>query len=256
MGNCNLNLSGMTAKELLNKYGAIKTYEFVLNGDLKRFPKFFWNEVKVRGELTDITKHLIESILGWDLDTCKEKLCLNIFIKYKLNGMLRQVYNDVWFNAFDDAYPDTVKPWEFTRAPKHFWNRSKVIEAFKWILENVLKLTTDEEILNGSTRLLKDAGYGSLLNSYFNDSYIDAVLDAYPNRFSVDDFTNKPQGYWTDELVIKTMKDFHAKLGWGTEDIKNNKSYAFYIDSGYGYLIAKYKTLDNLLKLVYPELYS
>jgi hypothetical protein len=60
---------------------AIEIYKLVIKGDLKQFPRYFWEKPDSLKEASKITRYLIEKILNWIDDDIKKNLSLAIFKK-------------------------------------------------------------------------------------------------------------------------------------------------------------------------------
>lgn len=147
--------------------------------ELIQVPENYWT---VENAIQAV-KWLIEDKLKWTDEEIKEKFCGSIFNKYKLNGLLASVFNNSPYQAFNMAYPNKFKPWEFKKTPASFWTESKAIEALKWLVEKKLKWTEVDVKYKLTRKVFDQYGLGraSIIK---NGSLIDLILAAYPGEFT------------------------------------------------------------------------
>lgn len=69
-------------------FTAVDIYKLVLKGDLKQFPKGFWQLPEAKENAVAVTKYLFESILMWSDDDIRQKLLITTYFDNNLRGML------------------------------------------------------------------------------------------------------------------------------------------------------------------------
>jgi hypothetical protein len=164
---------------------AIETYLNVLNGTTNRFPRDFWqdDENKHCSDAAEITRYLIEEILGWNEDTIKAELCCKTFFEHKLKGMLCTLFNDSFFQAIDNAYPGKYKEWEFSCTPRNFWNEETAKQATIWLFRERLKMTDEEIKRNISRKIFVENGLDTMMHVIYNNNASMAISNAFPELF-------------------------------------------------------------------------
>lgn len=103
----------------------ITTYKNVLNGVIISFPRHFWVGETGKQNAIICTKYLIEEILNYTEEDIKKKIILNSFVKNKLTGMMRIIYNDSTYQAINAAYPGKFLPWNLKCCPMYFWENEQ-----------------------------------------------------------------------------------------------------------------------------------
>lgn len=137
-------------------------------------------------------RHVVEEE-GIPVEEVPKKLTYNLLKKYKLAGMLTACFGGHLYEAIDNAYPASFKPWKFGQ--KNIWrgkNGSKNIkDAIEWLVEEKLKISPHEspEKIEKITRYdFKKHGLGGLIQ-HFDYSPYKAINHVYPNRFKPWEFT-------------------------------------------------------------------
>ncbi|MFW9923643.1 MAG: hypothetical protein ACFFDW_10205 [Candidatus Thorarchaeota archaeon] len=103
------------------------------------------------------------------------------FKNYSLGGMLQTLYNSSPYLAIDALYPDYFKPWEFH--VKNYWNdkdKQFARKVTKWLVEEKL-LLKELEVKNVKRKHFLQFGLGQMLKTFYQNSHIHALIDAYPN---------------------------------------------------------------------------
>lgn len=221
---------------------AIDIYSKILSGELKRFPCGFWQgEEGIKNGIA-LTKYMIEDILKWNKEDIKNNLIVLTFVDNKLGGMLKSVYKQSPFLAINSVYPNEFKPYNLKNAPKDYWNDNTVKEAIEFLMEK-LSLTKGEIISNLTKQMLVENDLGGLLD-YCNNSPYKALLLTFGDTFNPWDMISVPNGYWTKEIAIRTIKNLIEKeLKWSDEEIKENLSKS---------LFRKYN-LSGMLNVVFGD---
>jgi len=84
----------------------IEIYNMVRSGELRKFPNSFWGGVDTLKTAKDLTRHLFEKILKWDIDDIKNNTIIDTFYDNRLGGMLNQLFNNKILDALLNAYPE------------------------------------------------------------------------------------------------------------------------------------------------------
>lgn len=133
-------------------------------------------------------KWLIEEKLQLTDEELKKNLSQKMFIENGLSGMLQQYFNGSPYAAINSVYPNKFKKWEFKCVGNNYWNKEKAIEATKWLIEEKLKMSETDIKENLSANLFRDNGLGGMLYRCFNNSPYEAINNAYPGKFKIEDF--------------------------------------------------------------------
>lgn len=177
----------------------------------------YWN----KDTATQSIKWLFEEKLKWNDNQIKENLSQETFISNGLNGMMQQVFKGSPYDAFNYAYPNRFKPWEFKYVPTNYWNDSTCREAIIHTLEVKLNWSFDDIRENYQASTLINHGLGGMLTSYFGCSSWEAINTAYPNMFYPWEFKQVPKHFWNDETCNQAIKWLiEKKLKWTEDDIK------------------------------------
>lgn len=219
----------MTTMEAIDtlEIESIEIYKKILSGELKRFPYGFWQGEDGIQNSIDIIKYLIEDELKWDREDIKNNLVVTVFKKYKLAGMLKCIYGQSTYLAIDATYPGEFKPYSLKNAPKDYWNDSTIKEAIYNLMED-LSLTKEEIISVITKQMLIDNDLGGLLD-YCGNSPYKALQIAFGDTFNAWDMISAPNGYWTKESAIYSIKKLlEEELKWNDEQIKNNLCKSFF----------------------------
>ena len=137
---------------------------------------------------TFIIKWFIETYLKWNEQKVKECLCIETFYKAGLKPFLTSQYKQCVYKALQDAYPNKYRPWELKKAPRNYWNKKRVILAFRIWLEEIVKWT-DRQMCNRFQRhrIQDTKPYGSkfywLLRKFLGDDEFKALNTIYPGKF-------------------------------------------------------------------------
>lgn len=154
--------------------GKFKPWEFNQVG-----PKFWTLENAIVA-----TKWLIEEKLCLSDEMVKQQLSTQLFRDNKLAGMLSHVFNGSAFNAYNAAYPNKFKPWEFKVVPRNFWNPESSAEATRWLMQERLNIDTkDIRDISNLRQLFSSNGLGGMVATQFNNNPKLALKNAYPELF-------------------------------------------------------------------------
>ena len=167
----------------------------------------------------EATKWLIEEKCNWFDIEKRIKPTANIFIKYKLGGMLQLLFNNSPYEAINTAYPGLFMPWELGIVPQNYWSLETGIISTKWLMEEKLDFFNDKSIKIKKALFIK-YGLVGMLNAIFNGSTYNAINTAYPGMFMPWEVCSTPRNYWTKENSISAIKWLiEEKLEWLTDDV-------------------------------------
>lgn len=208
----------------LKELNCIEIYKLVLNGELKRFPKYFWKDIS-ENELRELLKYFFEEVLNWSKEDIKNNIDSYIFYKYKLGGGLFQsIFNGSVFDVVDFTYPGKIREWELKNTPLKFWNLDKCIEVTKYILEK--EKWTEEDIRKKPIyEVFAKYGLTTIYLTFFEGNPYTLINTIYPGKFKPWEIPNTPRHYWSRETGIEAVRwMIEEKLKWTDEDIKNKYS--------------------------------
>ncbi|TVX99004.1 hypothetical protein [Paenibacillus cremeus] len=208
----------------------IDTYEEILQGKRKRFPKGTWN---FSSDGVKLVKYLIEEKLQWSVEDIKKRLNHKVFKKLKLGGMLEYVFNNSPYAALDAAYPGQFKPWELQQTPQGFWTVEMGIVATRWLIEEKLcwSIIDLKHLLCVNT--FNDNNLGGMLYIVFDKSPYSAVNAAYPGKFKPWELNKTPLNFWNRAAGIEATRWLmQEELKWSDEDIKDKLSGNTFAENG------------------------
>ena len=154
--------------------------------EFKMVSNGFWKN-KQNG--IEATKWLIETKLGLSDEQIRNELCVELFEKNGLGGMLQYCFNSSPYEAISCSFPGKFQQWEFRNTPNEFWkDRQNGIKATKWLIETKLGLSKSELKEQLSFDLFSDNGLSGMLVICFEGSPYKAINATYPNEFTKEDF--------------------------------------------------------------------
>ncbi len=211
--------------------------------ELRSVPRNFWNKDTAKRA----TIWLIEDKLKWDDEQIKNNLCKKTFVDNGLASMLKIVFNDSVFLAFDNAYPNRFKYWEFKAYSKNYWNKENAREATIWLIEEKLKWNDEDICRNLSKYTFIDNGLYGMLR-IFNSSPFLALNNAYPGKFHEWELKSVPRNFWNKDTAREaTIWLIEDKLKWNDKQVKNNLCIRTFIENGlYGMLVNVFKGITFL----------
>ncbi|MGU8987661.1 DUF4046 domain-containing protein [Clostridium perfringens] len=189
--------------------------------EFKISPMGYWRDVS---NGIEATRWLVDEKLKLKDEELKEQLSMQMFKDNNLIGMLDVCFKGSPYLAINSAYPGKFKEWEFKNIPNGFWNdKSRGIDAVKWLVEDKLNLSEEELKSCLSEALFVNNGLRGMLAICFNNSPYLAINSAYPGKFKEWEFKNVPRHYWKEkENAIKAVKWLvEEKLNLSDEDIKD-----------------------------------
>ena len=164
---------------------AIRIYEEILTGKRGRFPRGFWNDGTHLNyaAAAEITKYLVEDVLKWNDDELRDQMCCEVFFRAKLKGMLWTLFNDSFYAAVNNAYPDKYKEWEFTHTPRNFWTEETAIEATYWLFKVKLGMSDEDIIENISRKIFVENRLDTMMHVIYGNNATQAVKSAFKHLF-------------------------------------------------------------------------
>ena len=231
----------------LNKLGNEEIFELILIGGVGRLPSDFWDKEGV----IEAVKWIIEEKYKCSDEDIKSNLWSKIFTQYRLTGQIYKYYNSI-YDLINEIYPNRFKPWEMKKISLNFWNKERIIEATKWMIEEKLQWT-EEDIKNNLTLNIFKKYIMPNTNQiyrYYNSIY-DLINEIYPNRFKPWEMKNVPNNFWTKEGVIEATKwMIEEKLT--EEELERPITIDIFRKYKLGYIANNKYDIQKLLDEVYP----
>lgn len=173
-------------------------------------------------------------------------------------------YNDSFIlslvNTFDPSINPSKRshrfhPWLFKSVPRNFWKNPKNRRLFfDWLYERLSFRSMENWYTIGAPVVIEFGG-GGLLHDYYNNVYVAALQDIYPeHKFDLSKFTNRPHGVWQDLDVLKGV------IARFEKDLKISRWSDWYrisakqLRSVGGRYFASSSVLYEALSKVYPDI--
>lgn len=200
----------------------VKVYQQVLNGELKKFPRYFWKEEYKSAPA--IIRYLIENVLGWNEEDVKNKFNTSTLENNKLSGLLKYVNNENLFAILDEAYPGKYLPWELSQVPSKYWrNEENCIKVTRWAVFEVKKWNRDDIVKKFNKNLFYECKLTGLLKWGWNGNTLDALLKSFPEynfqKVEIEGIPIKESEIELDDIIAK-IKAYIEEQGWDREEIK------------------------------------
>ncbi|MGU8835860.1 homing endonuclease associated repeat-containing protein [Clostridium perfringens] len=214
-----------TLKSRLERLSCIEIYEMVLNGEIDRFPRYFWQEISDL-ELRELLKYFFEEKLKWSIDDIKNNLDSYVFMKYKLGGgLFNSLFEGSPFKVIDFTYPNKIKEWELKCTPLSYWTLEKCVEVTKEILEK--EKWTEEDIKNHPIyEIFNKYGVTTIYIRFFKGNSYKLINSIYPNKFKPWELPRVPKNYWNTDTGIEAVRwMIEDELNWNNEEIKKQLCY-------------------------------
>ena len=232
----------------------VEIYKLRLNGSIEKFPRgIFFSAPFVNTEVGVIlTKYLIEEILKWSDEDIRNKLNIEIFIKYKLKGMLISLFEGSPYQAIEETYPGKFKPWELRVVPHDYWNEETAKEATRWLIQEKLNWSFEDVCKNLTADIFKKYRLNGMLTKIFDGSPYKALEVTYPGLFKPWMLSMVPHSYWNNDTAKEaTIWLIEEKLKWLDEDVYENISKKVFFENGLGGMLQRkfytspYLALEN-----------
>ncbi|MFW6025080.1 MAG: DUF4046 domain-containing protein [Candidatus Woesearchaeota archaeon] len=192
----------------------IKTYEKVLNGEIKSFSPYFFDLRYRKKRIITLIQYLIEDKLNMKPEEATKILNLKLLKQYKLDCLLKYVKKPIELDKQDVshliwyAYNNEVKrptdeeltimmykkvlSGELKNFPKNYFldglrGEKKVGYCLKYLCFEILKLKKDEIPKTITVDILKKYKLKIVLNNLYL-SVFDLIISVFPNEFSAKDF--------------------------------------------------------------------
>lgn len=172
---------------MLKKFFECSSYEALENAYPGRFkpwefkfcPKNFWNKETGKQSL----KWLFEEKLKLTPEEIIKVYDKKLLIDNGLYGMIRCAFDNDLFEAINYTYPGRYKIWQLKHIVRNYWTKETAKEAFKFVIEEELKLS-DEEICSKITLdFMKKHNLYGILCICFDGSCFNAIDYIYPGKF-------------------------------------------------------------------------
>ena len=135
-------------------------------------------------------KKSIEDGIIMNIEEVPEKIDVNTFVNYDLDGFIRGYFMGSVLKAFDFLYPNKWYPWEFTTPTNFFKDKSNVKSALDWLVKKLINDGVINELKDVSNvvnyKTFDHNKLISLLREYDNVESI--FVENYPDTFKVGDF--------------------------------------------------------------------
>jgi len=263
------NLYGML--NVCFEYSPYKALEAAYPGEyrpweLKQAPKGFWTENTIH----EAVRWLIEDKLGWSPDKAMKELAKEHFKEYGLSGMLAMFFGNNPMRALDKVYSGNTVRCKLTRnkrntqTKKHGSNGSENFDTnpqqnmLRSLVEDEWKWTREEVCRKLSADLLRQNGFGKLLDVQFNGQ-VSLLLDAlYPGVYKPWEVKNVPFGFWKDsnnrQSAIKWLVEEKLRLSLHDPDFQR-PSWEQFREFGLQGLICSHfgGNITKALQFAYPH---
>lgn len=185
------------------------------------------------------TKWLIEDQLKLSLPDDLKILKREHFYDYQVSFILSH-YNSL-YDCISNVYPElNIKKYHFGKVPNGESDKENAVESIKDYLDNVLKITSADEVYNLGLSDFKDKRVSPAIR-FFEDRYKTALIEVYGDELNPWLFTGgTPVGYFKDKSNrIKALKWLiYEKLQLDTntiyqltgDDFKKNKLERMFAD--------------------------
>lgn len=235
----------------------IDIFYMVLNGELSKYPVGFWSPPDGIVYAINILKYLIEDILKWDDEEIIQKYNAKIFGKYKLNGMLKGVFNSSPFEALDAIYPNKFKRWQFVVPRKYWENDENVIQAIKYVYEEQIGITNINEIYQISNHRDVFAKYGvDRIPEVQKKTIHEVIFMAYP-ELCEDGFVRRSTSSYSIENQIELLRKIIKNKNLTHDDIIKMTAESLKDYNLYAFLIWQCKmSIYEVMELAYPGEYK
>lgn len=224
-------------KRSLFRNKTVKLYKKILAGEIKKFPKKYWEEVN-REDAYYCSIYFIEKVLKL-FDEDVYKITKKHFNTYMLGEMLDEIYDGKVFNVINELYPNKYYLWRF-RVSKGYWTKETLINALKSIVDNN-NWSRDDLIREYGIQFIRDMGLSYPMKKIYNYNIYELLDDAYPGEYEMWELRKVANNYWNRENARIATMWLVEKLEWSRESIKRNMTKNVFIEYGLG----------GMLKIVY-----
>jgi|GEM_PF-4619483 len=236
----------MTDKFILANYTPIETYKMVLNGDIIKFPRGFWNKDRA----IEISKYLFEDILEWKTkEDIELHLTFKLLVDYKLDGMMN-LFTDTVSNLLKEIYPNYFNSDYRKFSQSSCWNDKENVKlVVRHLIEDKYKWSKEEIKKNFSRKMFTENRFITILNHYT----LYEVLDfTYPGEYLKWDLFMET---WKEEDYRDAIKWFvEIKLKWSKEQVIDDlKGNTFIVNSLASIVPIRFKNVYDAISFAYPD---
>lgn len=240
-----------------NVYDEIEIFNMVMEGELEKYPYGFWSPPDGITHAIKILKYLFENVLKWDFDDIIKNYNANFFGKYKIRGILSQVFNSSPYEALDAIYPNKFKRWQF-RIPNNYWKiDDNVICAVKDIYGNILgvKSISDIYCITNHEDIFKEFNLDSIPRVQ-KKSIHDVIAMAYPGLEEEKFFKSSTSHYDLDKQ-IEIFKQKNSDNNLSHDDITKMTAEQFKGTDLFSVAVKKHHLgIYEIVELAYPGKYK
>lgn len=202
------------------------------------------------------TKWLIEEKLCWSEQEMKEKIDIDYFIDYGLQGMLHTTYNGSVKKAITSAYPH-VKDEELLQLRILYdYTEEDGIKMIKELIEVKLKWNKDDVKENLIYETFVDNDLENLINKLYDGSPYKAIDTAYPGEYKPWELKKLPKEARSYDIAIKALVWlFEEQLTWTDKDYKDKLNYEVFKQYGLIGILNKYFDCSpyKAFNTIYPD---
>jgi len=223
------DLLGLKLRSILKEYNLIRISQYfnIYEKFKEWFPEFkiydwyfwdvnisFWNDENILIATDWLINRLIKNNIIHNIDDIPKKLTHKLIYKYRLSSLVNGKFNGILYDYLNYVFPNRWKPFQMNVVQRNYWeDKSKLIEAIRWLICDRLNITKREDLLKLQTKDFNDNNLGAAI-THFNCSVYKAISTAFP-ELNIREYEMNviPTNYWKDKQHrISAMK-------WLIEDI-------------------------------------
>lgn len=150
---------------------------------------------------------------------------------------------------------------ELKRFPPYFWqeiSEQEIRNILHYFFEEILQYTDVELKKNLRSELFYKYKLRNLLNKTFNANPFSALNFTYPDKYKAWEFTQVPNGFWTEETVKEALHWLMQRLNWDEDKLVKKLSVKVLSDNCLGGLLNSYfeGNVYNAINFMYPSKYK
>lgn len=179
--------------------------------------KDYWKTQKGLKETKKIVKEIIEKKMAINIDDIPKNY-IEIIKKPEIIDFI-EIFDNSFFKLIDAIYPATFTPWDFHEYKLNNTeeNLKKAKESIIWLIEEKLKITTDEIPKKLSQKVFVEYRLEDMLTKIFHGSVYKAAECAYPEKFKNWHFEDEhawegKQGKIIAKKVLKHLVNEHLRI--------------------------------------------
>ena len=232
-------------------FSVTQTYEAVLNGDIPKFPVYFWNKqtakILIRYALLEKRNMTREDILQVDFRRLLKELKL-----YTAQKQFNSQYEMVNY-----SFPEyEIMPWELRKVGNDFWKSDENrLKALLWLSqkENIDLENIDEVKEKINSKMVYEY-FGNKALKYSNESLFEFLDLYYKGRYKEWELLSK-MGVWTEDKVKDAVRFVVKKKKYKTREEIASLTVSDYRRYGLEGMLEKACRHSPLiaLQIAYPE---